>query len=94
MAVVTKVHFRHLDKLRFELNYNLTEKFQNIIGTKIAQEKCPHRCFGNRLCYAKNSSTNTSSYLESLFDLQNLELHLLQLLDNAHLVFYMSSGLV
>lgn len=81
MAVVTKVHFRHLGKLRFEFNYNLTEKFRNIIGTKIAQEKCPHRCFGNQLCYPKDSSTNTSGYLESLFNLQNLELHLLQLLN-------------
>lgn len=64
MAAVTKVHFRHSDKLRFELNYDLTEKFQNIIMTKIAQEKCPYRSFSNPLCHPKDNCTNTSGYLE------------------------------
>lgn len=76
MAAVTKVHFRHSDKLRFELNCDLTEKSQNIIGTKIAQEKCPDGSFDNRLCYPEDSSADTSSYLESLFDVQNSEVHL------------------
>lgn len=41
MAAVTKPYFRVSDKLRFELSYDLTKKFQNTIGIEIAQERRP-----------------------------------------------------
>lgn len=86
MAVATEVYFRSLDKLRFELDNDLTKRFQNIIRTKITQEKHPHKSCSSQLYYPKNGNNNIPGYLELLCDPQ---IHNYNSPDifNAHLVF-------